>query len=690
MKTFLLEIGTEEIPARFIEPEKLGLLKLLQDGLKNLRVAYGNIEIQATPRRMAAFVYDLAEKQEESVTIKFGPPSNRAFDASGNPTKAATGFAKSQGVNVEDLKKGTKDGVEFITFEKMETGNPTNEVLPGFLEDIIPRIPFQKRMRWGSETFEYARPIQWLLAVFGEDHLQFKVADVKSGNITHGHRFLSKGPVEINSPSEYIEKLRNNFVIVNEQERKDMILKGIAGIEAEIGGQAIRDYDLITEILYITEHPYPLRGGFEKAFLSIPKEVLVNVMKSHQRYIPIEDKSGGLMPYFIFFANTVPVEDRNVIKGNEKVLRARLADAQFFFDEDKKIKLHDLSERLTSIVFHVRLGTLKQKTERVTKIAGHLSGGLNIGVIPHITRAVMIMKADLLTHMVGEFPELQGTMGRIYAQHQGEENEIALAIEEHYLPNSGNGALPKTVLGALISISDKIDSLASFFSVGITPKGNLDPFALRRQALGIIRIIIDKKFYIPMEELIKIAYDSGEGIQKRLSFEETKDSLIDFIVTRFKFAMIEEDRNQEFIESVLPCVAQDIYDGYLRLITLETQKSIEDFKRLMIGFKRAYNITKSIDGDREIDPSLLKEEEEKSLFGIYESNKETFYSFMNDRKYDDALSVLVSFKESIDNYFDKVFVMDNDEAIKNNRLALLKKIKDMFLTYGDFSKIRIE
>ncbi|MEI6153335.1 MAG: glycine--tRNA ligase subunit beta, partial [Deltaproteobacteria bacterium] len=407
-------------------------------------------------------------------------------------------------------------------------------------------------------------------------------------------------------------------------------------------------------------------------------------------YIPIEDKDGNLMPYFIFFANTIPAEDRNVVKGNEKVLRARLADARFFFEEDKKVRLFDLYDKLSSIVFHVKLGTLREKTERVMNIARHLSTVLNFEGIVHIERATRMMKADLLTHMVGEFPELQGAMGRIYAKNQGEDDNVACAIEEHYLPSSGNGALPQSALGALVSIADKIDSLTSFFSVGITPTGNLDRFALRRQALGIIKITIEKKLNIPMEALIKIAYDSGDSIQKRLSFEETRDTLLDFFITRFKFSMIEEGRNQEFVESVLPCVARDIHDGYARLITLETQQSIDDFKRLMVGFKRAYNITKALTGDMEIDASLLKEKEESVLFGLYESKKEVFYSFMEKRKYDDALSVLVGFKESIDNYFDKVFVMDKDEAVKNNRLALLKKIKNMFLTYGDFSKIRIE
>ncbi len=690
MKTLLLEIGTEEIPARFTEPEKEGLLKLLREGLASVRLSFGTIDIQTTPRRIAAIVPNVAEKQEEITTIKFGPPLNRAYDGSGNPTKAATGFARSQGVSVEELKKGVKEGVEFITVEKLETGRQAIEILPDLLQDIIAKIPFQKKMRWGTENFEFARPIQWLVALFGDQPLQLSVADVKSGTVTYGHRFLSNGPIEIKDPSEYFDKLKAGYIIVNETERMKTILEGIDRIEKETNGRAIRDEELIREILYITEYPYPLRGSFDVAFLDIPKEVLVNVMKSHQRYIPIEQKDGKLMPYFIFFANTVPKEDANVIRGNEKVLRARLADAQFFFEEDKKVSLLDRYERLSSIVFHVKLGTLKEKTERVIAIARHICASLNAGSADKIEQAARIMKADLLTHMVGEFPELQGTMGRIYASIQGEENDVAQAIEEHYLPTGGNGNLPATIPGAVVGIADKIDSLVSFFSVGITPTGNMDPFALRRQSLGTIKIAIDKGFHIPLEDLIKTAYENGKDIGKRLPFEETKASLLDFVATRFKFAMIEENHNQDFVESVLPFVARDIYDGYLRLIALETQRSIADFERLMVGFRRVYNITKQLSGGMKADPHLFSLEEEEALHSLYESKKGEFFALMSNREYDGSLSVLVGFKETIDNFFDKVFVMDKDGSVRDNRLALLKAIKDMFLTFADFSKIRIE
>jgi glycyl-tRNA synthetase beta chain len=690
LKTLLFEIGTEEIPARFLAPAKEGFRKLLEEGFTQSRIKFGDMTLQATPRRMAAIIENVSEKQDETTIIKFGPPLNRAYDESGAPTKAAAGFARSQGVVPEELKKGTKDGVEFVTVEKFEKGEETINILQLLLPDIIAKIPFQKKMRWGSETFEYARPIQWVLCLFGDVPVEFSVADIKSGNTTWCHRFLSSGQVTIRNPGEYIDILRANYIIINESDRLETVRAGVKRIEDETKGHAIRDEELIKEIIYITEYPYPLCGAFDKMFLNIPKEVLVNVMKSHQRYIPIEKDDGQLMPYFIFFANTIPKEDKNVIRGNEKVLRARLADAQFFFEEDKKTKLIDRYERLAAIVFHVKLGTLKDKTERVMAIADYLASVLDEDARVTISQAARLMKVDLLTHMVGEFPELQGAMGRIYTTIEGGSNEVAQAIEEHYLPTGGDGNLPETSAGAILSIADKIDSIVSFFSVNITPTGNLDPYALRRQSLGIIKIVIDKKFRVPLDDLLRASYESGTKITKRLAFEETKAAILDFIATRFKFSMLEEEHNQDYVESVLPCVAQDIYDGYERLIALETQKSKEDFDRLMVGFRRVYNITKQIEGDPAVESGLFILTEERDLFSLYETKQAEFFSHMSERKYPEALSVLVGFKESIDNYFDKVFVMDKDETVKNNRLAALTKIKNMFLTFADFSKIRIE
>ncbi|MCX7966033.1 MAG: glycine--tRNA ligase subunit beta [Syntrophorhabdaceae bacterium] len=690
MADFLLEIGTEEIPARFIEPEKEAFLKLFTDGLVTLRIDFKKIDIQATPRRLAVYVKDMADMQKEAKTVKFGPPVHRAFDASGNPTNAAIGFAKSQGVTIDALKKDIKDGIEFVIVEKIEKGLPSKEVLPELIKSIISQIPFQKKMRWAQETMEYARPIQWILALFDEEIIKFEIAGVKSSNFTWCHRFLSKNPVEIKNPHEYRDRLRKHYIIIDESERMDIIEKGIDDIEKRTNGIAYREPELLKEILYITEYPYPLLGTFDESFLKIPKEVLINVMKSHQKYIPLKNHNGNLIPYFIFFANTVPKEDANVIKGNEKVLKARLADASFFFEEDTKTNLEELYNKLSSIIFHVKLGTLKQKVDRITEIGLYISDILNYEDKEKLKKAVHILKSDLLTHMVGEFPELQGTMGRIYAQIQGYDEDIATAIEEHYLPSGVNSNLPETTLGSILAIADKIDSLVAFFSVGILPTGNLDPYALRRQALGIIKITINKSFKINIEDLITCAYNAGSHIQERIDLKETKRSLIDFIQTRFKFSMIEEGHRQDFVEGVLDVAGKDIYDAYRRLIALEGQKSIEEFEKLMIGFKRVFNITKQITDALMVNPGLFKQDEERLLFELYTSKKDEFFDFIDRGLYSEALTVLISFKENIDRFFDNVFVMDKDEKIRNNRLALLKNIKDMFLRYSDLSKIRID
>jgi glycyl-tRNA synthetase beta chain len=450
------------------------------------------------------------------------------------------------------------------------------------------------------------------------------------------------------------------------------------------------DADLMEEIQYITEYPYGLMGSFEEEYLDLPEAVLVNVMKGHQRYIPLEKEKGKLLPGFIFFANTRPLTPPQVIRGNERVLRARLADAKFFFEEDKKVRLDVLYERLDAVKFHKRLGNLKDKTERVRRIARFLASQLNLPLDAKIDRSARLIKADLLAHMVGEFPELQGSMGRIYAEYQGEDGEVAQSIEEHYRPAGTDAALPESPLGAVMALADKLDSLIAFFSVAITPTGNLDPFALRRQAIGCIRIVIDKGFHVPLRPLFETGYDALTTAIDKVPFDTLVETLSEFIAARFKFLLMEEGHNQEFINAVQPFVACDIYDGFMRLRALETQESIEAFRRLMVGFKRVYNITKSVSGDGAIDPALFEHEEERELHALLEARKDVFFAHMDARQYPEAIGVLVGFKETIDKYFDKVFVMVDDERVKNNRLSLLARIKDMFLGYGDFSKIRVE
>lgn len=692
MKPFLLEIGVEELPARFIRPAKESLAKLLDAALTSARISHSGLRVFGAPRRLAVLIDNIEEQQGQSVTVKWGPPAAKAFDQAGNPLPSAIGFAKSQGVEVTDLKIVKKDTADLVCVEKVETGSSVKEILPNLLADVIPRIAFQKRMRWGSGTFEFARPIRWLVCLYGNDVIPFTVAGIESGNVSQGHRFLSAGgSVEIPSPEAYIEHLYHAFVVVKEEERLAMMAAGVRSLEEGMDGKAVGDEELLQEILYLTEYPYALRGRFEEKYLQLPREVLENVMKGHQRYIPVEKPDGsGLTDSFIVFANTVPSDPKGIIRGNEKVLRARLADAQFFFEEDRRTKLTDLYEKLATVVFHERLGTTKEKVDRTGGIALFISQMVSLGKEDKIERASELIKADLLTHMVGEFPELQGAMGQTYALYQGEDPEIALSIREHYYPVGTDTALPESDLGTTMALADKFDHLISFFAVGITPTGNLDPFALRRQALGIIRIVVNKALHLDLPRVIRLAYDGMSTIQGKAPLDSVLQSLEDFITARFRFYMVEEGHNQEFVFSILPSVGKDIYDGFLRLTALETQRSIADFQRLMVGFKRVFNITKQLSGDERVDPSLLEQKEEKDLFELYEEKKDAFQTAINSRSYPEALAILVGFKETIDNYFDKVFVMVEDERLKTNRLRLLTKIKDMFLTFGDFSKIRVE
>ncbi|MGD0231283.1 MAG: glycine--tRNA ligase subunit beta [Syntrophorhabdales bacterium] len=691
MKPFLLEIGCEELPARFIKPAKEGLWKLVKEGLDNLRIGSGEARLFGTPRRIALLIDGLEEKQRETVTVKFGPPAARAFDGSGKPTSAAVGFARSQGVDVSELKVKKKETAELICVEKVETGRDTREVLAALLPDAIARIPFQKRMRWGRGAFEFGRPIHWVCALLGDEIIHFDVAGVSAGNVSKGHRFLSKGGLVVTDISRYPDEMRDRYVIVDEEERMAMMMEDIRAIEAKTGARAVADRDLLEEIRYITEYPHGLKGSFEDTYLELPRAVLVNVMKGHQRYIPLEREDGSLAPSFIFFANTIPLGPDEVIRGNEKVLRARLADARFFFEEDKRTRLETLYGRLDAVMFHKRLGNLKDKAERVADLGVWLASLLGLPLEANkVQRAAMLMKADLLTHMVGEFPELQGTMGRIYAEYQGEEQEVARSIEEHYYPTGTDATLPQTALGSVMALADRMDSLIAFFSVAITPTGNLDPFALRRQAIGSIKIIIDKAYHVPQDKLIEKGYEALAPVAGRVPLDALRTSLSEFIATRFKFLMMEEGHNQEFVNAVLPHVSVDIHDAHLRLLALETQGSIEDFRRLMVGFKRVYNITKSLNSLPGPDPSLFEQKEERDLYKLFEASREPFGREVEDRRYAGAIAILVGFKETIDNYFDKVFVMVEDEGIKNNRLSLLTGIKDMFLRYGDFSKIRVE
>lgn len=690
MSELLIEVGTEELPARFIEDAIDGFSFLIRDALNSKRIKFADISQYATPRRLVILVKGISPTQEETVTVKYGPPVSISFDEFGNPKKPALGFANSMGVPLENLIRVEKDGVLVLACERREGGQRTEDVLPDLLEDVIPKIPFPKRMRWGYEKIEFARPIQWILALYDGKPLKIKIADVESGQVTYGHRFLFAGPIEIRTIDEYVPKLEEAFVIVNQKKRKDIILEGIRKFERELRAFALFDEPLIQEILYITEYPYPLLGSFDATYLELPQPVLINVMRSHQRYIPLASENGKLLPRFIFFANTLPKEEYIIIKGNEKVLKARLDDAKFYFDEDRKLNLFELYERLSSLVYHEKMGSMREKADRIREIALYISEIVGYGSKDKVVSASKLLKVDLLTHMVSEFPELQGKMGRIYAELMGVDEEISQAIEEHYFPLGSEGSLPSTKLGVIMALSDKIDTLVSFFSVGISPTGNFDPYGLRRCAIGLLRIALDEEIHLDLEELIRRAYEVGSNIKNRVSFRELLENLEDFLSTRLKYFLIDLGFEQDLVESIIPWARKDPYDSYLRLKALKEMRENEDFKRLIIGFKRVYNITKRIEDSEPVSEDLFEKDEERILYAKYRELNEAYYDLLKHRMYVQALGVLKSFKDPIDKFFDHVFVMVDDERIRINRLSLLSKLKSMFRDFCLFENIRSE
>ena len=680
MVDLLLEIGTEEIPARFVEEATASLLQLLRDSLERERVTYSSMEACATPRRLAVFVYGIAPRQKDTIEIKYGPPLSVAFDQGGRPTKAAIAFARAQGVSVEELRAFEREGKRFVGVEIREEGKDVREVLPAIVGSVIPRIPFSKKMRWG-EGIEFARPIRWLLCLLDGTVLPVSIGGIQSGPFSFGHRLLSKGKVFVEGVKAYKEVLRKAYVIVDDTERLKMIEEGVRRIEREINGRAIYDEALLKEILYITEYPFPIVGRFDEGFLSLPKEVIMNVMRAHQRYIPLE-RDGVLLPRFLCFANTLPKDEALIRKGNEKVLRARLEDAKFYFDEDRKVRLDSLYEGLEGLIFHSRVGTMKDKVERVRVVAEFLAERLGYEHTSRLQRALRLMKADLLTHMVREFPELQGKMGAIYARLQGEEEEVARAIEEHYLPSSKQDEVPKTRLGTILSMADKMDTLCSFFSRGIVPSSDKDPFGLRRQALGLLRILVEGRMHVDLESLADVALGAAGGDG------EVREEVLEFLKGRLRFYLVEEGRRKDLVEAILPYAEVDPYEGVRRLACLEERTL--DLSELLVGFKRVYNMTKGSHLVGEVEEGLFEWDEERELYSLLKRKEDEYRGLISKRDFHSAISILLGFKAPIDRFFEKVFVMVEDRAIRENRLKLLGRLRDMFLSFADFSKIEME
>jgi len=685
---FIFEVGTEEIPAGYLAPALAALEERLSQALASGRLDFKRLQTWATPRRLAVGLWGLAERQPDALQEVTGPPVKVAFDQAGRPTKAALSFAQSQGVDVADLVKvETKKG-EYLAVRRKVQGRPAAEVLPEILPPLILGLPFPKVMRWGKGETTFVRPIHWVLAVLDGRVLPLALGGIQADRTSRGHRFLHPQPVEINSPDEYEEKLAAAHVIVAFDRRRELVKEEIARAAAQNGSDlhVLPDEDLEAEVANLVEEPVAVCGRFDESFLKLPAPVLITAMREHQRYFALTDGQGRLQPFFIAVNNT-RARDMNVVRrGHQRVLRARLDDARFYFEEDRKTTLASKQEALKEVVFHSLLGTSWEKVERFTRLAEYLADRLDPAVKPVLVRAAGLCKCDLVTGVVGQFPTLQGVMGREYALLDGEPEAVAQAIQEHYWPIRAGGELPRSSAGALLSLADKIDTICGCFGVGLIPTGASDPYALRRQALGVINIILDRGYRLDLGQIIDQALT---GLQPRLTrpAEEVRAEVLEFFRLRLKNQLTGQGASTDGAEAVLSLHHQDLVPAAARVWALEEIKARPDFQDLAVAFKRVVNIIKKFGARADFDPSLLAENQEKALLAAVEDVETQARTLASADDYAGLLRLVVGLKPVIDAFFDHVLVDDPDPQLKANRLALLTRIADLFALIADFSKI---
>jgi glycyl-tRNA synthetase beta chain len=677
----LLEIGMEEIPARFLKPALNDLEKNMKTYLRENRIGFEEIKTFGTPRRLILSVSNLAEKQENLDILNQGPAKHIAFGSNGDLTKAGMGFAKSQGIEATDLEIIETPKGEYIAAKKFVEGKETKILLPEVLKGLIEGLTFPKSMKWSNKKMKFARPIQWILALADNDLVEFEVAGYRSGLTSRGHRFFGKKEFTVTDIADYFAKVRANNVIIDIEERKNMIVEMINKKCSSAGEKVVIENELLDEVTNLVEYPYPMVGTFNSEFLEVPQDVLIISMQVHQRYFPILDSDGNLLPKFVVVRNAIEGSE-NVRIGNEKVLSARLSDARFFYQEDLKKPLSENIEKLKQVVFQKDLGTIHQKLERSKKIAEKLVDILGFDANKtDILRTIELSKADLVSHMIGEkeFTKLQGFMGAEYALRSGENEKVAKGIEEHYYPRYQGDKLPQNIEGVITGICDRVDTLVGCFGIGLIPSGSKDPFALRRSALGIVNIIFDSKLDLSIDELINISIDTLEldGVLKK-DREKVKSDVMEFMNQRIINVFLDKGYRKDFILAVLDVKNENLLEVEKKLITLDEVSSNQNFNELVSLLKRVGNISKDYKGAVNISEDLLKEDAEKSLYNFYMEFMGMSEEILGKNDYLTYLKTILSGKEIIDGFFDSVMVMDKDEDVKNNRLALLTSLNTIF------------
>lgn len=714
--SFLLEIGSEELPWQMIQPAMSQLVQSVDALLSEHRISHGAIRSFGTPRRLAVIVEEVAKKQTSAHQEVLGPSKAVAFDAQGNPTKAAEGFAKSQGVEAKSLEVRETPKGEYVCAVKHQEGRRTDVVLGETLSPLIQGLSFPKTMKWNSSGIRYPRPIRWLCVLFGNATIPIEVAEVKSANRTWGHRFLTgaksstmRNPgIEVKRPEVYEATLERAGVVVDPMQRRvamqNQILKHAKAAKGKVYPT---HYDeLLDQAIFSVECPNVVSGEFDKKFLQLPSEVLITSMKEHQGFFSVVNTKGGLLPRFLAPTNMkIPKMDLITV-GNERVLAARLADARYFFEEDCKVKLADRVQQLNGVVFHKKLGTLYQKTERTISLIGAIAEAAESGPLKEsCQRAALLNKADLVTGMVGEFPTLQGVMGKEYATHDGESSHVCQALGEYYQPRTPEDSIPETRVGQLLSIADRLDTLAAFFHVGMVPSGSEDPFALRRQAFGLVRVLLEGKVDVNVIDLLRQAEQllEKQGVQTAVSADaeqgihqsEPLSTLVEFLAERLRFygRTIHGFRN-DVMEAVLkgrPLGQFFTTDLFARMEALQAITQQEDFDPLMVGFKRAHRIVEKEQWtSNEVDPKLFVHQSEQTLLQVVEMTQEAVAASIAEMDYQGALQPLIALKSPIDEFFDGVMVNAPEADLRANRLALLRKVDELFLGIGDLSQIQVQ
>ncbi len=693
METLLLEIGMEEIPASYIKPALSALSDILTQRLTEERIKHGNSETFGTPRRLSICVYDVSAKQDSLTTEIIGPPEKIGLDGNGHLTMAGKKFAEkmcisSKSVNVKQTEKGS-----YLYAVKTESGIESKAVLKRMLPQVISEIPFPKVMKWADLDIRFARPIQSVVALLGRQLISFRHGNIKSSRNTFGHRFLSPGKISINHPGEYIEKLKGAFVIADIDERRNNIKENIEEIAAKLDGKVLHDDELVDIVTNLVEYPVPVAGNFNRSYLEVPDEVLINSMREHQKYFAIVDANNRLLPNFIAVNNTKAQNMQAVIKGHERVLKARLEDARFFYKSDMNISPDEWVEKLKGVLFQAKLGTMYDKTQRIEKLVGYLADETTVDseTKKQALRAGRLCKADLVSHIVGEFPKLQGIMGRIYAANAGEERNVALAVEEHYRPAYSGGELPETTIGAIVGIADKIDSICGCFSAGLIPTGASDPYALRRQGIGIIQIMLDKGFSFSLRNLIDKSLALFE-IKDAVKASGAADNVYSFLLGRISHLLAEDGYSKNVVSAIISISINHVPDVWQRARALEKLKAAPDFEQLAITFKRVVNIIKksapeSAAFKTDVNEKLFEKECEPALFAAYKNIKMRVSENLEKGAYEQAMLDIASLKSPVDGFFDGVLVMSEDENIRNNRLAMLRSISDLFALFADFSRL---